>query len=69
REKNLNRKMEMYLNKKNIIRDYTLSVPAKYLSKANLDDIVPNIPFEGCKDYYNSDTGFIREDNEDYLIF
>lgn len=69
REKNLNRKMEMYLNIKNRIRDYTLSVPAKYLSKANLDDIVPNIPFEGCKDYYNSDTGFIREDNEDYLIF
>lgn len=68
-EKDLKKKREMYLDIKNSVRDYTLSIPMKYKGKANLDDIIPNIPMEGCEDYYDAETGFVREDKEDYLIF
>lgn len=68
-EKNIKKKREMYLAIKNEIRDYTLSIPIKYKGKIDTDQIIINLPKEGCDEYYNEDTGFFRGDEEEYLIF
>lgn len=67
---------EGYLEIKNTIKEYTLSLPEKYYtvfakgsdySKDNGG--FPVLPRECCNDYYSIDTGFKRDDNDSYLIW
>ncbi|OFI05278.1 CRISPR-associated endonuclease/helicase Cas3 [Clostridium acetireducens DSM 10703] len=71
KEKDENIKREGFIKIKNKIRDYTLSIPMKYKSKFNIDEYtrIVSLPMEGCENYYDINTGFIREDKEDYFIF
>jgi CRISPR-associated endonuclease/helicase Cas3 len=74
-EKDMNKKSELYLEIKNKIRDYTLSIPYKFRAKFNYEDkdknkAIVNLPEEGCREYYDDEIGFIRDDDEkDYMIF
>lgn len=67
--KNFEEKRERYLEIGQVLKNYTLSIPSKYLKRFVLDrnDILV-LPKEGMKDFYNKDTGFIRNDNDDYMI-
>ncbi len=67
-EKDLNRRNDIYLTIKNHIREYTLSVPYKFKDRFDLDSIIINLPKEGCEMFYNSETGFSREE-EDFFVF
>ncbi|MFX0548657.1 CRISPR-associated helicase Cas3' [Hathewaya histolytica] len=71
-EKDEELKKEKYLKIKNKIRDYTLSVPIKkYKDRFNKEEYfeIFNLPEEGCKTYYNDETGFIREEGDQLFIF
>lgn len=57
------------------VANYTLSIPERYLERINSvkADIAAgymlSLPEEGCDEYYNRQTGFMREAEEEYLIF
>lgn len=69
-EKDFKKKRELYLEIKNSIRDYTLSVPVKFLKGYNKEDIIMNYSKAECEAHYDMDRGFKREENEDgYLVF
>lgn len=71
-EKDMIKRKEIYLQIKNKLKEYTLSLPSKFHEKFT-KSVVANLPFlvlpkEGCEDLYNSKTGFKREE-EDFLVF
>jgi CRISPR-associated endonuclease/helicase Cas3 len=72
-EKNHQRQREMYLQIKNKFREYTISIPQKYYKKFEFNKFnntgILNLPYEGCRDYYNEETGFKREASEDFMFF
>ncbi|MFD3157028.1 CRISPR-associated helicase Cas3' [Haloimpatiens sp. FM7330] len=75
-EKDFVKKKQLYLEVKNKIRDYTLSLPSKFNSAfekwKNGDEKVflINMPMEGCEDYYDEITGFKREEDEqEFIVF
>lgn len=69
-EKNFKKKRELYLEIKNSIRDYTLSVPIKFLKGYDKKDIVMNYTKEECEAHYDMNIGFKREENDEgYFIF
>lgn len=54
------------------VRDYILSLPSKYYSKFQYDEVsgMYYMPLEGVSQYYNENIGFLRNDDEkDYIIF
>lgn len=68
-EKDYMKKRAAYLEIRNKIKDYTLSLPIKYKDKFN-DFIILNMTEEACDDYYDKKSiGFIREDKESFLMF
>ncbi|HAZ37397.1 MAG TPA: CRISPR-associated helicase/endonuclease Cas3 [Clostridiaceae bacterium] len=68
-EKDFIRKREKYLQIKNRIKDYTISIPINFKDILNINDYgMPNITREACEDYYSFETGFKRKDDEDYFI-
>lgn len=69
-EKNFKKKRELYLEIKNSIRDYTLSVPIKFLKGYDKKDIIMNYTEAECEAHYDMNIGFKREANDEgYLIF
>lgn len=66
----MKKRRELQLHLKRSMSEYTLSIPAKYASKINhlKQDILWTLPKEGCDMFYSEDTGFIRENGEEYLI-
>lgn len=69
-EKNFAIKREKYLQIKNKIRDYIISLPMKKYKNIFVNDkVFFSLPREGCRDYYSNETGFIRNISEDCLIF
>lgn len=72
-EKDYNKKRSAYLEIKNKFRGYTLSIPQKYYKKFASDEFnhtgLLNLPYEGCIDYYSMETGFIRDEKEDFSFF
>lgn len=67
--KDYNKKREIYLSIQRYIKDYTISVPLKYAKIFTQDNSLIFLPKYGIKDYYDDETGFKREDNEDCMIF
>lgn len=54
---------------KNKVREYTLSIPIKYVDKVNnKDDIILNFPQSACEVYYDNMTGYKREKGEDFFV-
>lgn len=75
-EKNIKKRKEIYLQIKNTLRDYTLSLPAKFngvFEKWSSNDnkiFLINMPKEGCDEFYNIETGFKRENDErEFMVF
>lgn len=66
----MKKRRELQLHLKRSMSEYTLSIPAKYASKINhlKQDVLWTLPKEGCDMFYSEDTGFIRENSEEYLI-
>lgn len=66
----IKKRHELQLHLKRSMSEYTLSIPAKYASRINhlKQDILWTLPKEGCDMFYSEDTGFIRENGEEYLI-
>lgn len=68
-EKDIGKKREKYLNIKNKIRDYMISIPYKFKNVLSLDEYgMINLPRDGCSDYYNNETGFIRQKDDDFMV-
>lgn len=69
-EKDFKEKKKLYLEIKNSIRDYTLSVPIKFLKGYDKKDIIANYTKAECEAHYDMSIGFKREGNEEgYLVF
>ncbi len=67
--KNIEAKSEKMLEIKNKVREYTLSIPIKYVDKVNnKDDIILNFPQSACEVYYDNMTGYKREKGEDFFV-
>lgn len=71
-EKDIIKRKYIYLQIKNKLKEYTLSLPSKYHGSFT-KSVVPNLPFlvlpkEGCDDLYHPKTGFKRE-QEDFMVF
>lgn len=69
-ESDKNRRNEKLLLIKNEVRNYILSLPAKFRERFDIDKntVVINLPMEGCNDFYDYNTGFIRSEQDDFLI-
>ncbi|MCF6464458.1 CRISPR-associated helicase Cas3' [Clostridium sp. Cult2] len=67
--KNYKEKREKYLDIQKNIKDYTISVPAKYFRTFTSDSGMIFLPREGIDQFYNFETGFIREDDNECIIF
>ena len=63
------KKKEKYLDIKNKVKQYTLSVPIKYHTKFDTEGAIANMPQSGCLDNYDSNTGFKRDYDDYYMIF
>lgn len=67
--KNIEAKNEKILGIKNKVREYTLSIPLKYVDEVNnKDDIILNFPKSACEVYYDDMTGYKREKEEDFFV-
>jgi CRISPR-associated endonuclease/helicase Cas3 len=67
--KNIEAKSEKMLEIKNKVREYTLSIPDKYVNRVNnKDDIILNFPKSACEVYYDDMTGYKREKEEDFFV-
>lgn len=68
-EKDFIKKRERYLKVKNKIRDYTISIPLKFKDVLNISDYgIPNLTREACSDYYDFETGFKRDSDDNYFM-
>ncbi|UZQ51379.1 CRISPR-associated helicase Cas3' [Clostridium kluyveri] len=67
-EKDIKKRKIMYLEIKNKLRDYTLSLPTKKASNFE-GKFMLNVPKESCDYYYDENTGYRREDNESFMVF
>lgn len=67
--KDYKKKREIYLSIQKSIKDYTISVPLKYARSFVQDRSLIFLPKYAIEDYYDKETGFKREDNEDCMIF
>lgn len=67
--KDYKEKREIYLSIQKHIRDYTISIPAKYIRTFTEERGLLVLPREGIEDYYDKELGFIREDGDDCMIF
>jgi len=71
KEKDYKNKRNMILEIRNVINDYTISLPAKYyrkFAKEKNNESIISLPYSDCINLYNETTGFIRQE-EDYYIF
>jgi CRISPR-associated endonuclease/helicase Cas3 len=62
-------KREKYLQIKNRLRDYTLSVPAKYHTRFDEKMGLFILPQELSRDMYDPVTGFKRDEGESFIVF
>ncbi|WP_333888338.1 CRISPR-associated helicase Cas3' [Clostridium sp.] len=67
-EKHIKKRKIMYLEIKNKLKDYTLSLPSKEVSNFQ-GKFMLNVPKESCDYYYHKNTGYRRENNDSFMIF
>lgn len=67
-EKDFYKSREIYLEIKNTLREYTLSIPEKYHGIFEKKYGLYYLPIDGAKDYYNIFTGFNRADKTFEMI-
>lgn len=72
-QKDYQKQRDMYLKIKGDFREYILSIPQKYYKTFEVNRFshkgILNMPYEGCRDYYDAETGFKRDISEDYVFF
>ncbi|WP_040214145.1 CRISPR-associated helicase/endonuclease Cas3 [Clostridium polynesiense] len=69
--KNINDRSEAINKIKGELRDYTLSIPKNFVRKFSFDEksgmaLMNEI---GCESYYDFKTGFVRDEEEEFMIF
>lgn len=64
-----NKKREIYLEIQRYIKDYTISIPIKYFRNFVAERGMIFLPREGIEQYYDNETGFKREGNDECMIF
>ncbi len=67
--KNFEEKKERYLEIGQTLKSYTLSIPIKYCRSFVHENGMLILPREGISQYYDEDTGFVRESSDTYMIF
>lgn len=67
--KNFIEKKEKYLEIGQVLKNYTLSIPIKYCRNFVQENGLLVLPREGIEQYYNEETGFIRNNSDTYMIF
>jgi CRISPR-associated endonuclease/helicase Cas3 len=67
--KSFQEKREKYLEVGQVFKNYTLSIPQKYCRSFVEENGLLILPREGIDQYYDEDTGFIRNDTDTYMIF
>lgn len=56
------------------VANYTLSIPERYMERINIGkaelegQYLISLPQEGCEEYYSNVTGFMREEEEKFLV-
>ncbi|NLW40527.1 MAG: CRISPR-associated helicase/endonuclease Cas3, partial [Tissierellia bacterium] len=66
---NYEEKREKYLSIQKYIKDYTISIPAKYFRTFITERSMIFLPREGIEQFYSLETGFVREEDDESLIF
>jgi CRISPR-associated endonuclease/helicase Cas3 len=69
KENNMKKKRKIYLEIKNKIRDYTLSLPIKIVRDKFEGKFIMNVPIEVCDFYYDKYTGYKRDENDTFMVF
>lgn len=67
--KDFNEKRELYLDIQRYMKDYTISIPNKYFRSFTVERGLIILPNEGIEQFYDNDTGFKREENDECIIF
>lgn len=66
--KEYNQKHELYLQIRNIIKDYTISVPYDFYKKFMFENNIFSIPYDNVNDLYDKETGFRRSEEETFMV-
>lgn len=66
---NFEEKRERYLEIGQVLKNYTLSIPIIYCRSFVQENGILVLPGEGIEDFYDKETGFIRNDTDTYMIF
>lgn len=67
--KNINKKRELYLDIQRDMKDYTISIPNKYFRSFTTNNGIILLPREGIELFYDDETGFIRDKEDECMIF
>lgn len=67
--KDFNKKREQYLKIQRDMKDYTLSIPKKYFRSFVADRGMIFLPREGIEEFYDDETGFKRDKEDECMIF
>lgn len=67
--KNINKKRELYLDIQRDMKDYTISIPNKYFRSFTTNNGIILLPREGIELFYDDKTGFIRDKEDECMIF
>lgn len=66
--KSFNDKRELYLDIQKVIKDYTISIPAKYFRTFTEERGMIILPKEGMEQFYDKTTGFKREEDDECIF-
>ncbi len=67
--KNINKKRGLYLDIQRDMKDYIISIPIKYFRSFTTDRGMIFLPKEGIEQFYDDETGFKRDEEDECMIF
>lgn len=62
------KRREIYLELKNILFEHTISVPSKYVQIFAEEKGILSLPPTSCERYYNPETGFVYDPNDNVIF-
>lgn len=62
------KRREIYLELKNILFEHTISVPSKYVQIFDEEKGILSLPPTSCERYYNPETGFVYDPNDNVIF-
>lgn len=62
------KRREIYLELKNILFEYTISVPVKYAQIFDEEKGILSLPPTSCERYYSPETGFVYDPNDNVIF-